>query len=281
MSVTLETINPSDNPNEGRTKINSNFETLANNSGQDSFSALTSTIISAATISASTIYSGSTNLYNIFLTSADGNDITRIQPGLNTYTGGTENLPTINITGGTFDSLTVTGNSSFQGLTATTLSATSIDATSISATSISAVSIVNIYKYTKRLTYTDINTNLSAGTVSVSAGDLGLAANQSAKFQPLSTEWHIFTDGTPFTGSDYIILRANTGAVTAFQVNTNEISGAGDIKMVGMTLPTVTSGSAIRLVPMMSYYMESGGVFAGGGVNCYIDVVMYYQKVNL
>jgi hypothetical protein len=58
-----------------------------NSSGNNSF----------GTISASTIYSGSTNLYDIFITSADGNDITRVQPGTNITTGGTANEPTINL----------------------------------------------------------------------------------------------------------------------------------------------------------------------------------------
>lgn len=42
-------------------------------------------------------YSGGTDLYNIFLTTADGNDITRIQPGSNITTGGTANDPTVSL----------------------------------------------------------------------------------------------------------------------------------------------------------------------------------------
>lgn len=47
-------------------------------------------------ISGDTIYSGSTDLYSIFSTT-DTNDITRVQPGTNIITGGTNNLPTINV----------------------------------------------------------------------------------------------------------------------------------------------------------------------------------------
>lgn len=43
------------------------------------------------------IQSGGTDLYNIFLTANDGNDITRVQPGTNISTGGTDNYPTINL----------------------------------------------------------------------------------------------------------------------------------------------------------------------------------------
>ena len=52
---------------------------------------------SATTISGGTIYSGATNLYDIFLTENDGNDITRISGGTNINTGGTANNPIINL----------------------------------------------------------------------------------------------------------------------------------------------------------------------------------------
>ena len=48
-------------------------------------------------LSADTIYSGNTDLYDIFITQNDGNDITRVQPGTNTTTGGTPNNPTVNV----------------------------------------------------------------------------------------------------------------------------------------------------------------------------------------
>jgi hypothetical protein len=77
------------------------------------------------------IYSAGTSLYDIFVTSVDGNDITRVQPGTNTYTGGTDNFPTVNISALTIDTLTVSGNSLFKGLTATTISATTFSGNSV------------------------------------------------------------------------------------------------------------------------------------------------------
>jgi hypothetical protein len=82
-------------------------------------------------LSASTLYSGSTNLYDIFLTENDGNDITRLQDGLNTYTGGTDNNPTVNVSGLTIDNITVSGNSIFNSLSASTLYSGSTELTSI------------------------------------------------------------------------------------------------------------------------------------------------------
>jgi hypothetical protein len=110
MSINLEIINPGDSPNDGRVKINRNFTAITDSLNEPSF----------LTISASTIYSGSTNLYDIFLTSADGNDITRVQSGLNTYTGGSANFPVINISAATLNYLNVSGNTILSSLTATT-----------------------------------------------------------------------------------------------------------------------------------------------------------------
>ena len=52
---------------------------------------------SVNSLSGATIYSGGTDLSNIFLTEADGNDITRVQAGDNINTGGTVNNPIINL----------------------------------------------------------------------------------------------------------------------------------------------------------------------------------------
>lgn len=67
------------------------------------------------------IYSAGTDLYNIFVSTSGGNDITRVQPGTNITTGGTGNLPTINIIPSpSFNSITASGASSFTILSATT-----------------------------------------------------------------------------------------------------------------------------------------------------------------
>ena len=87
--------------------------------------------VSANTLSGATIYSGSTDLYDIFLTNADGNDITRVQNGINTFTGGTENNPTINVTALTIDNITVSGDSSFDSVSATTIYSGSTDLSDI------------------------------------------------------------------------------------------------------------------------------------------------------
>jgi len=65
--------------------------------------------VSANTLSGDILYSGNTNLYDIFLTTNDESHIiTRVQPGLNIYTGGTDNFPTINISAATLSYLSAT-----------------------------------------------------------------------------------------------------------------------------------------------------------------------------
>lgn len=112
---------------QGRTAINSAF------SANTSFT----------TLSASTFISGATDLYSIFITTADGNDITRVQPGSNITTGGTGNAPTISVVASpSFNSVTASGNSTFSTLIASSLSAsTFLSGASSLADIISASSI--------------------------------------------------------------------------------------------------------------------------------------------
>jgi len=81
-------------------------------------SIFTGTLSGGSSFSASTIYSGSTNLYSIFagIGSVGGGTSTSVQPGLNTYTGGTSTSPTVNVSALTINTLTASGNSVFTGM---------------------------------------------------------------------------------------------------------------------------------------------------------------------
>lgn len=106
-----ELINTAYTYDQGRVAINNSFSgnTNLNNLLLDGdFSGGTGGVI----------YSAGTDLYNIFLTSAGANDITRVQSGLNTYTGGTGNEPTVNISAATLAYLsatTISGGTIFSG----------------------------------------------------------------------------------------------------------------------------------------------------------------------
>ena len=94
---------------------------------------------SLQTVSATTIISGSTNLYNIFSTT-DTNDITRIQPGSNITTGGTGNAPTVSLVASpSVNSLTASGNTSLQTVSATTIISGSTNLYNIFVTPTSAI----------------------------------------------------------------------------------------------------------------------------------------------
>ena len=71
-----------------------------------------------AAVSASTIISGTTNLYNIFQQIGAPSSLTVIG-GLNTYTAGTATNVSVNISSATLNTLTVTGNTSLQATTTT------------------------------------------------------------------------------------------------------------------------------------------------------------------
>ena len=93
--------------------------------------------LSAVSISATTFYSGSTELGAIMQRFANGSggsssDITRIQPGSNIQTGGTDNFPTINLVANpTINNLNVTGTGIFNILSANNLSFSAISASTV------------------------------------------------------------------------------------------------------------------------------------------------------
>ena len=77
--------------------------------------------VSGGTISGGTYYSGSTPLDFIFAPIGLANQITKVQPGLNTFTGGTELFPSVN----------VIPNPIFTSVTSQSISGTSISAETI------------------------------------------------------------------------------------------------------------------------------------------------------
>jgi len=98
-------------------------------SGVSTITTATITNADVTNLSGVTIYSGSTDLDSVIRTIASETellDVTRVGNGLNTYTGGTDNSPTVNISGGTLDNLTVTNDTVLNGVYAVNLSGGSI-----------------------------------------------------------------------------------------------------------------------------------------------------------
>lgn len=113
------------------TRVQPGYNTYTGGTGNNptvNISAATLSYLSATTISGGTLYSGSTNLSNIInnmitgttsgITGGGGSSNIN---GLNTYTGGTQSAQSINISGGTFDNITITGNTVFSGASASTI----------------------------------------------------------------------------------------------------------------------------------------------------------------
>jgi hypothetical protein len=79
-------------------------------------SVFTGTLSGGSLFSASTIFSGTSNLDTLFITQNQlANSQTFVQPGTNTYTGGTSTRPTVNVSALTISTLTASGNSVFTG----------------------------------------------------------------------------------------------------------------------------------------------------------------------
>jgi len=111
--------------------LSSILDTKLNLSGGTMTGGLTTTSLSATTISGGTLYSGSTNLYNIFSPLNSVSQIS-VQPGLNTYTGGTSTNPTVNISAATLNNITITGITSLVSASTTYLQVNTTSASTIS-----------------------------------------------------------------------------------------------------------------------------------------------------
>ncbi len=129
-------------------------------------SAATLNSLFSTTLSGGTIYSGSTPLSTIITNLAPTQ--TYIQPGINTYTGGTSSLPTVNISALTITNITVTGISIFNTITANTVSGGTIYSGSTNVSSIFApISVVPTYVQPGLNTYTGGTSSLP--TINISA----------------------------------------------------------------------------------------------------------------
>jgi len=176
--------------------------------------------LSANTLSGGTILSGSTNLYDIFITTNDGNDITRVQPGLNTYTGGTGNNPTVNISAATLSYLsatTISGGTFYGNGSGLTLLSYLTGATSVGSgySILSSVSGQNVNLKT---------ISPGSGITIFSSGDTLIINSNSETFGTLREGASTTTSGatskiiniiTGFTGGSYIV----ESYVTAYNAN--------------------------------------------------------------
>ncbi len=224
----------------------------------------TTDVMVATTLSAGTMISGSTNLYDIFLQGP----LTHVQPGLNTYTGGTASNPSINISGATLFYLSATS------ISATTFYSGSTDLGTLLGTS-GVISIQNGLNTYTGGTVTNPSVNISGGTLSnLSAGT--------------------FSAGTINSGSTnlyQIFAPFGTSGVIAVQPGLNIITGGTQAFPIVSTVqnPTFVSLSATS-ISATTFYSGStnldlliSGVITNvqNGLNTYTGGTSSNPSVNI
>ncbi|HWY35520.1 MAG TPA: DUF2793 domain-containing protein [Nitrosopumilaceae archaeon] len=219
------------------------------------------TSISAVTISGSSIFSGSTDLSSLFLSSGATFPQTHVQNGLNTYTGGTSLNPSVNVSAATLSSLTVSGLTTLGIVAVTTISGTTFYSGSTDVSllfpSLQSVSLINSQLTTKAnlsgATFTgNINTpslsatTLSGGTIYSGSTDVSLLfatpQNISLINSQLATKANL--SGATFTGTiNTPVLSATTlsgGTILSGSTNLYSI-----FSQLGNSVQSIGQGSNI------------------------------------
>lgn len=201
------------------TTLSTNTLTVNGNAtvtGSTNVKGLTATTFSATTANIGTILSGGTDLYSIFLTTNDGNDITRVQPGTNTFTAGTENNPTVNVTALTISTLIVSGNTNLQELIATNFSATTLSGGTIYSGSTPLETIITNLSngdITRVQPGTNISTGGTANFPTINLDSSILLSSVSATTISGAT---IYGNGSNLTGMPWV-----SGSTGIYSIKTN------------------------------------------------------------
>jgi len=191
---------------------------------------LTAATLYGTTLSAGTLISGATNLYDIFDVKGS-EDITRLQPGLNTYTGGTDNKPYINISAASLNNLSVSGLSQLTTISTTTLSA----GTFISGTT-------NLYNIFQTIG-SDLNKTYVQSGLNIYTG--GTVDNPSINVSSATLNNLSVSGTSQLTTISTTILSAGTfisGATNLYDIF--DVKGSEDITRLQPGLNTYTGGTA-------------------------------------
>jgi len=184
--------------------------------------------IYADTVSGGTLYSGSTDLYDIFVTTASITGVTSIDDGVNTYVTGSVTVPVVNVSGGSFDNIYVSGVTSVGAISATTIYSGSTDLSELFGSGIvngtGSPTHITFWSDTNTISgYSQFTTTKNGGTGYVDVfADGSIRATQN------------LTGATIYSGStDLSLLFAPIGSV----------GGGGDITRVSDGLNTYTGGT--------------------------------------
>lgn len=196
---------------------------------------------------ATKIYSGSTEISLLFNGSGD---YTRVQPGTNIYTGGTDNYPTVNVSALTINTLTASGASTFTStLSASTLSA----ATMISG----STNLYNIFATSTGFTPETIYVAISDETTQITTG-----TNKVTIYAPYA-----------FTLSDVKVSLAQSGsAISTFNVkltgttifSTKPTIDANEFTTATAATPRVITATTIPVDSKITFDVDGIGTGCAG-----------------
>jgi len=220
-------------------------------SGDGQFAAVTSTSLSATTLSGGTIFSGATNLYSIF--ARPEFVVNSVNAGSNITTGGTANSPTISVAASpSLNALTLSGAGQFASVTSTGLSANTLSGGTLysGATNLSTT-IINVASATGDFTRVQGSNFITTGGTA-NAPTINLAQNFSGA---------TISGGTLYSGatnlSTTIISIANAAASAvdiAVQAGSNIATGGT------AAAPTISVAASPSLNALT---LSGAGQFAG------------------
>jgi len=228
---------------------------------------------SLATLSATTMISGSTNLYSIFATAGSG--VQSVGANGNLSTGGTATNPTINLAASpSFNSVTASGTSIFTGgLSANTLSGGTILSGSTNLYSIFATAgsgVQSVGQGTNILTGGTATNPTVSTTASLTVN--AITASGSSNFSAgLSAS--TLSGGTILSGSTNLYSIFTTGSHTAVQNGLNTYTGgtaqAPTVNVSALTVNTITASGSSIFTGGLSANTLSGGTILSGSTNLY------------
>lgn len=218
-------------------------------SGSSNFNTL-----SATTFSAGTINSGSTNLYNIFATPGQ---LSTNNNGINTFTAGTSNFQSINVTGLSINNISVSGNSNFNTLSANTLSAGTINSGS-----------TNLYDI-----FSTLGTSGESNTASNLSGGVGLFSTKvgvDLRFRSLSGGSGIgITQETNTVTITYTGTSSSGGnVVSGINTFTAGTATSQSVNVTALTINTITASGSSNF-NTLSATTFSAGTINSGSTNLY------------
>lgn len=273
-------INPRNNPEyryfQVLNDINSNFSGITSGCIPISFSGGSFLSLSGGTVSgntlftqnlsAGTFYSGSTNLYDIFATTSSS-DITRVQPGSNIQTGGTDNYPIVStVASPSFFNLYASGSTQLKNTTVTSLSGGTVSGGTFYSGStnlnnifqqlgLNSVVSNGLNTYTAGTFYNQ-TVNVSALTINtlIVSGSSQLGTTTASSFSGGTVSGGTFISGTTNLSNIF----ASIGDITRVQPGTNiQTGGTGPAPIISTVASPIFTNTTI------SGLTEGGAVYTG------------------